>query len=83
MRTERSEPEVRAELRAWVRKKAKGLDITDQTPLFQQRVLRSVHVPELLILLERLRGAPIDVERLRPGDLQSIEIMMERLGAAP
>jgi hypothetical protein len=77
----RSEQEVRAALRAWVRHKAKGLDVTDRTPLFEQRVLRSVHVPELLLLLERLRGTPIDVERLRPGDLHSIDVMLDRFGA--
>jgi hypothetical protein len=77
----RSEPEVRAALRAWVRAKAKGLDVADDTPLFEQRVLRSVHVPELLLLLERLSGAPIDVERLGPGDLHSIDVMLQRLGA--
>jgi hypothetical protein len=79
----RSEQEFRAELRAWARAKAKGRDVTDRTPLFEQRVLRSVHVPELLLLLERLRGAPIDVERLWPGDFYSVDIMVERFGTAP
>jgi hypothetical protein len=74
----RSEQEVRAALRAWVRRKAGDLAVTDATPLFEQRILRSVHVPELLLLLERLRGAPIDVERLRPGALHSIEVMLDR-----
>lgn len=79
----RSEAEIRAELRAFVQRRAKGLLVTDRTPLFSQRVLRSVHVPELILLLERLRGAPIDVERLQPGDFESIDVMVSRFGAAP
>ena len=79
----RSEAEIRAELRSFVRYRARGLPVTDTTPLFTHRVLRSVHLPELILLLERLRGAPIDVERLQPGDLHSIEVIVERFGAGP
>jgi hypothetical protein len=78
----RSEAEIRAELRSFVQLRARNLPVTDRTPLFAQRALRSVHVPELLLLLERLRGAPIDIERLQPGDLHSIDVMVERFGAA-
>jgi hypothetical protein len=71
---------MRTELRAWVRGKARGMEVTDGTPLFEQRILRSVHLPELLLLLERLRGAPIDLERLWPGDFHSIDVMVRRFG---
>lgn len=77
----RSDEEIRSQLRAFVRQRAKGLEITDTTPLFSVRVLRSVHLPELILLLERLRGAPIDVERLWPGDLDTIDVMVERFGS--
>jgi hypothetical protein len=79
----RTEAEIRAELRAFVHHRAKDPSVTDSTPLFSRRVLRSVHVPELILLLERLRGAPIDVERLEPGDLTCIDVMVERFGGAP
>jgi hypothetical protein len=78
----RSENELREELRAFVRRRARGVLVTDQTPLFTQRLLRSVHVPELVLLLERLRGAPIDVEHLEPGDLDTIDVIVERFGEA-
>jgi hypothetical protein len=78
-----SEQQIRTGLRAWARTRANGVEITDATPLFERRILRSVHVPELLLLLERLRGAPIDVERLWPGDLYSIDVMVERFGRSP
>ncbi|HCU51155.1 MAG TPA: hypothetical protein DGG94_15390 [Micromonosporaceae bacterium] len=73
---------MRMELRSFVQRRAGDLPVTDQTGLFTQRVLRSLHLPELIILLERLRGAPIDVERLHHGDLDSIDTIIERFGAA-
>jgi hypothetical protein len=78
----RTEAEIRAELRAFVQRRTRGQPVTDQTPLFTQRLLRSVHVPELILLLERLRGAPIDVEHLRQGDLDSIDVMVASFGEA-
>jgi len=79
----RSETEIRVELRTFVRRRAGDVAVTDQTPLFTLRVLRSVHLPELIILLERLRGAPIDVEQLRLGDFESIDAIVARFGVAP
>jgi hypothetical protein len=81
----RSDQETRDRLRAWVRTKTAdpgGDGFTDRTPLFEERHLRSVHLPELLLLLERLRGAPIDVENLRPGDFRDIDTMVLRFGTA-
>lgn len=79
-----SEIEIREELRSWVLTKAPGLDpaqFTDTTPLFEERHIRSVNVPELLLLLERLRGAPIDVDDdLRPGDFRDIDTLVRRFG---
>jgi hypothetical protein len=80
----RSEQDIRATLRSWVRNKARDLDgvaLTDTTPLFEDRHLRSLHLPELLLLLERLRGEPIDVETLRPGDFRDIDTLVHRFAA--
>jgi hypothetical protein len=71
-------------LRSWVLAKAKNLDaevLTDRTPLFAERHLRSIHLPELILLLERLRGEPIDVESLGPGDFRDIETLIARFVA--
>jgi hypothetical protein len=76
-----SEPEFRAELRAWVSEKS-GAKVTDHTQIFAERKLRSVHIPELLLLMERLRGAPIDVEDLRPTDFRDIDTLVTRFGVA-
>jgi hypothetical protein len=75
---------MRSELRSFVLAKARGpleaAALTDQTPLLADGWLRSVHLPELLLLLERLRGAPIQVEDLQPGDFRDIETLVARFG---
>jgi hypothetical protein len=77
----RSEADIRAALRTFVQRRAKDFPLTYDTALFAQRVLRSIHLPELILLLERLRGAPIDVERLQPRDFESIDTIVYRFGA--
>ena len=52
--------------------------LTDQTPLFANRCLRSVHLPELL--LQRLSGVPIEVDDLQPGDFRDIDTLVRRFG---
>ena len=69
------------ELRAWIGERVRGIDpgeLTDTTPLFEERYLTSPHVPELLLLLERLRGDFIDIESLQPGDFRDIETIASR-----
>ena len=78
-----SEDEFRTQLRGWVNGKAKtDVPVSDQTKIFAERVLRSVHVPELLLLMERLRGEPIDIEDLRPADLRDIDSLVARFGTS-
>ena len=77
---------MRSELRSFVLGKARvprrPEDLTDQTPLLTDGWLRSVHLPELLLLMERLRGTPIDVENLKAGDFRDIDTLMARFGPA-
>ncbi|WP_255949875.1 hypothetical protein [Streptomyces odontomachi] len=68
----------RSALRTWVREKTGDAVFDDDSPLFEQRFLRSVHVPELLVFMERLRRSPIDVERLRIDDFRSINTLVAR-----
>jgi hypothetical protein len=70
-----------AELRAWVAGKARDLPpggLTDDLPLLAGRHLTSLHIPELLLLLERLRGSAIDADRLQPGDFRDIRTIAAR-----
>ena len=62
--------DVRSALRAWVADRNPGLDpgtLTDQTPLISTRLVTSLHVVELLLLIEELRAAPVDPRSLAPG----------------
>ncbi|MCW2879720.1 MAG: hypothetical protein JWQ95_3820 [Sphaerisporangium sp.] len=77
----RSSQEIREELRTWILAKAKRLEpetLTGTTALFEERHLRSVHLPELLLLIERLTGAPVDVENLQAGDFRDLDTIMLR-----
>jgi hypothetical protein len=79
----RSNSEICDALRKWVLSKSSGLEaheLTDRTALFEGRYLRSVHLPELLLLLEGLRGSPIEVEDLRPDDFRNIATLVSRFG---
>jgi hypothetical protein len=81
----RSDQEIRDGLRRWVLAKAATLadtELTDRTALFEGRHLRSVHLPELLLYLEGLRGAPIEVDSLAPGDFRDIDSIVHRFGNA-
>ena len=81
----RSDQEIREALRSWVLDKAKNLDgsvLTDKTPLFEERYLRSLHLPELLLFIERLSGEPIEVDDLRPGDFRDIDTLVLRFCTA-
>lgn len=79
-----SEQEAKDAIRSWAIRRAKSSEpdqIDETTPLFADRHLTSVHVPELLLLLERLRGEPIDPEGLGPGDFRDIDTIVRRFCA--
>jgi hypothetical protein len=70
---------ARAALREWILGKNKDIDpgeLSDRTRIFETRYLRSVHLPELILLIERLRGAPLDVEDLVSGDFRDIDTIV-------
>lgn len=76
------------ELRSWVTSKARGLPaegLTDDLPLLEGRHLTSLHIPQLILLLERLRKAPVDVEELNAGDFRDIATIGAKFlgGAGP
>lgn len=78
--------DVRAELRAWILAKSPDLapdQLTDQTPLFEGRILRSVHLPELILLLERLSGAQIDLEDLTAGEFRDVDALVANFAGRP
>jgi hypothetical protein len=81
-----SETELRSELRSWVlartgnAERDRSTALTDQTPLFGERWLRSIHLPDLILTIERLTGRFVAVENLSPGDFRDIETVVLRFG---
>jgi hypothetical protein len=70
-----------AQLRAWVSARASDLPpggLTDDLPLLAGRHLTSLHIPELILFLERLRRQPIDVEVLGAGDFRDVATIAAR-----
>jgi len=71
-----TEAAVRATLREWI-VEANGsiapVALRDDTPILEERILTSVDVVELIVLIEELSGAPIEVERLDPAAFRDID----------
>jgi hypothetical protein len=59
----------------WIVEKAAGIcaaDITEDTPIVEQRILSSLQVANLLLYIEQMSGAPIEISSLRPGVFHSL-----------
>ena len=68
---------MKARLREWIIKNGKldGLELDDDTLLLEERVLSSLQILDLILFLEQLRGAPIDVERMSGADFRDLRSM--------
>lgn len=72
---------VRAELRSFVMRHGRldqGQIVNDDTALLDERILTSLQIPELILLIESLRGEEIDVLDLQPGDVRDIDTIITR-----
>ena len=66
----------REALRRWVLERNPDLDDAElavDTPLIERRYLTSLQVPDLLLFIEELRGAPVDPTHLKPGVFRSLD----------
>jgi acyl carrier protein len=71
----KTEAEVKRALRDWIASKGKmkSEELSDQTPIVEQRIISSVQLMELILLIEDLNGKSIDVKRLKKGMLRDID----------
>jgi acyl carrier protein len=77
MRTER---EIRAALRDWivnVSGKIEREQLSDETPLIEERIITSLQVMDLILFLEKLSGRPVEVEQLRAGAFRNINTLYQ------
>lgn len=68
--------QARAELRAWIvatSGKIRPEELGDDTPLLEQRIISSLHVAELILFVESLRGGPVNLSRLNGKSLRDID----------
>jgi hypothetical protein len=73
--------DLRGALRRWILAAGNRLTeetLTDTTPLFADHHLSSLHLPELILTLERLRGRRIDLARLKAPDLRDVQTLCAR-----
>ena len=65
----------RETLRQWIVEKSGKVSLevlTDNTPLLGERIITSVQILDLILLLERLTGKPIDAEIIKPGVFKDV-----------
>lgn len=84
----KAEAEIRQALRDWVLKtsgKIKPDELTDETPIIEQRIISSLQIMDLILFLEQQTGQPIDVTQLKPGVFRSISVIYRNFfqGDAP
>ncbi len=73
-------------MRRWILKRAQGKPVgefSDQTPILETGILSSLDVVELVLFLENLRGSEVDVDRIEPESLQSIDTLYENFFRTP
>jgi acyl carrier protein len=72
----KNETDIRQDLREWISQKSGKMrpeDISDDTPIIEQRIIKSLQIPDLILYIEEHTGRPIDVEQLKPGVFRNID----------
>jgi acyl carrier protein len=82
----KTETEVRTALRDWIVRtsgKVHPADVANDTPILERRIVKSLDIMDLILFLEELRGAPIDVEKLKPGVFRDIDAIWKNFFGPP
>lgn len=79
----KSAAEIKQMLRQWVLDQARApVQVDDDTQILEQRLIKSVQIMDLILYLEYLRGAPVEIEQLAPGAFASVNAIYERFFVA-
>ena len=76
----KSEMGTRQAIRDWIIKKngkISGEQLTDQTPIMEQRIITSVQILDLILFLESLSSKQIDVQNLKKGVFRDIDAIFK------
>jgi len=71
----KTEQEIKENLKAWIVKKnpkIKSEDLTNETLLMESRIISSLHIMELILEIEKLRGSKFNIKNIKPGVFQSV-----------
>ena len=71
----KTEAETREALKEWIANKSGKVtppEINNDTPIVEQRIITSLQVMDLILLIEKMTGNPVDVEQLKPGAFRDI-----------
>lgn len=74
----RTEMEIRAALRDWivnVSGKIEREQLSDETPLIEERIITSLQVMDLILFLERLSGQSVEIDQLKAGAFRDINAL--------
>ncbi len=72
-------PTRKARLRTWILEHGKRIDaadLHDDTPLLERRILTSLQLADLLLFLEELRDAPVDLEGITGSSFRDLGSMV-------
>ncbi|HLJ64361.1 MAG TPA: hypothetical protein VKT70_09655 [Stellaceae bacterium] len=58
-------------LKRWIGERC-GRAVADDTPLLEEELITSFDLVELILIIEELRGNPIDLLHLAPGSFASV-----------
>jgi acyl carrier protein len=74
-----NETEIKEQLRNWIAQRGQvpASEISDDTPIIEQRIVSSLHALQLLCYIEELRERPLDRAELKPQMLRSIDAIYE------
>ena len=76
----RSETDIRAALRQWILTRAQASadrELRDDTPILEPGLLSSLDVVELILFIESLRGAEVEVELIEPEALTDLNSLYD------
>ena len=71
---------LRHQLREWVIQtsgKIRPEELHDDTPLIEQRVISSLHITDLILFLESLRGSPVDLDLISGASFRDINAVYQ------
>jgi acyl carrier protein len=71
----KNEHEIKEQLRQWVLKKNNKItdaDLTLETGLLEKRIISSLHIMELILEVERIKGSKFNLKNIKPGSFNNI-----------